>query len=381
MAELDKNVLRELRGRIDEVDSTLVRLLARRRELVTMVADLKREHGLPVYVPSREKQLIAERRAEASKQGVSPDMIEDILRRVMRESYQAEETSGFKTVNPQARKIVIIGGGGGMGRAFSRLLRLSDYRVKVLEKDSWDQAPGLLNDASLVLVSVPIDLTQDVIRRLEGKIPDDCVLADLTSVKKEPVDCMMEIHQGPVVGLHPMFGPKTESLAKQLIVVCHGRMREKYQWLLDQFKLWGAVLLEADAAQHDQKMAIIQALRHFTTYVYGVHLCEEQVDLEEALRFSSPIYRLELGMVGRLFAQNPHLYAEIIFSSSEGRHMARRLMERFAEQLAILESGDKGSFEAQFEKVRHWFGDWSQKFLKESSFMIEKVYEKSDRES
>ena len=39
------------------------------------------------------------------------------LRRLMRESY-GSESAGFKCVNPNARKIVIIGGRGGMGKIF-----------------------------------------------------------------------------------------------------------------------------------------------------------------------------------------------------------------------------------------------------------------------
>lgn len=213
MTELNPNILRELRGRIDEVDSTLVRLLARRRELVGQVADIKREHGLPVYVPEREKQLLADRREEALRHGVSPDMVEDLLRRIMRESYQAEEGSGFKNVHASAGPMVVIGGGGGMGQAFCRLLRLSGYQVQVLEKDDWDRADDLFENASLVLVSVPMDFTQAVIEKLRGRLPEHCILADLTSVKKMPMEAMLAAHSGPVVGFHPMFGPSTQSLA------------------------------------------------------------------------------------------------------------------------------------------------------------------------
>jgi len=59
-------------------------------------------------------------------------------------------------------------------------------------------------------------------------------------------------------------------------------------------------------------MAYIQVMRHFNTFVYGQHLKGEDPNLESLTMFSSPIYRLELAMVGRLFAQSPQLYADII---------------------------------------------------------------------
>ena len=64
--------------------------------------------------------MLASRRQEAENLGVPPDLIEDVLRRVMRESYVSENDKGFKTLCPQLRPIVIIGGNGQMGRLFNR---------------------------------------------------------------------------------------------------------------------------------------------------------------------------------------------------------------------------------------------------------------------
>ncbi len=61
-------------------------------------------------------------------------------------------------------------------------------------------------------------------------------------------------------------------------------------------------------------MGIVQSLRHFATFAFGQFLKRRQISLSRTLEFSSPIYRLELGMVGRLFAQDSSLYSEIIFA-------------------------------------------------------------------
>ena len=44
--------------------------------------------------------MLASRRAEAEALGVPPDLIEDVVRRVMRESYSSENDKGFKTLCP-----------------------------------------------------------------------------------------------------------------------------------------------------------------------------------------------------------------------------------------------------------------------------------------
>ena len=103
--------LTALRDQIDEVDKALLSLLAKRLELVAEVGEVKSQYGLPIYVPEREAAMLASRREEAAALGVPPDLIEDVLRRVMRESYSSENDKGFKTLHPNLRPVVIVGGG------------------------------------------------------------------------------------------------------------------------------------------------------------------------------------------------------------------------------------------------------------------------------
>ncbi len=173
-----------------------------------------------------------------------------------------------------------------------------------------------------------------------------------------------------VLGLHPMFGPDSGSLAKQVVVWCDGRKPEAYQWFLEQIQVWGARLHRISAVEHDQNMAFIQALRHFATFAYGLHLAEENVQLEQLLALSSPIYRLELAMVGRLFAQDPQLYADIIMSSERNLALIKRYYKRFGEAIELLEQGDKQAFIDSFRKVEHWFGDYAQRFQSESRVLL-----------
>jgi len=361
--------LTALRDQIDEVDKALLDLLARRLELVAEVGEVKSRYGLPIYVPEREASMLASRRKEAEALGVPPDLIEDVLRRVMRESYSSENDKGFKTLCPELRPVVIVGGKGQMGRLFEKMLTLSGYQVKILDKGDWEQAETMLSDAGMVIISVPIHLTEQVITELP-KLPDDCILVDLASVKNRPLQAMLAAHSGPVLGLHPMFGPDSGSLAKQLVVWCDGRQPEAYQWLLEQIQVWGARLHRISAVEHDQNMAFIQALRHFATFAYGLHLAEENVNLEQLLSLSSPIYRLELAMVGRLFAQDPQLYADIIMSSGRNLELIKRYHQRFGEAITLLEQGDKQAFIDSFRRVEHWFGDYAKSFLMESRTLL-----------
>ena len=371
--------LDRLRDAIDDVDRRLLDLLAERRDLVAAVARWKTEHGVPVYVPAREAALLEARRREAAARGVSPDLVEDLLRRIMRESYRAEGDHGYRCVLDDPRPVVVVGGHGAMGRLLGDLFARSGYPVRVLGEDDWDRADDLMAGAGLVLVSVPIDRTAAVIDRLRGRVPADAVLADVTSRKAEPVAAMLAAHAGPVVGLHPMFGPGTGSLAKQVVVRCAGRDGAAAAWLADQLRIWGATVVDVDPDEHDRAMALVQALRHFTTFVYGRHLQQEDADLAAMLAVSSPIYRLELAMTGRLFAQDPELYGDIIFGSDEGLALTERYGARFAEAVDMYRRGDRDQFRREFASVRDWFGPLAAAFLAESNALLAQADDRVDR--
>jgi chorismate mutase/prephenate dehydrogenase len=366
--------LTELRDKIDAVDQKLIDLLAERLGLVGEVGEVKTKHGLPIYVPEREAAMLAKRREEAVAKGVPAALIEDILRRTMRESYASENETGFKTINPDMKRIVIIGGNGLLGKRFVEMFKLSGYQVDILGRSNWDQAEQICSQAGLVIVGSPIDVTEDVISQL-SYLPEDCILADITSVKDAPLKAMLDVHKGPVVGLHPMFGPDISSFAKQVIVYCDGRGETKYAWLIEQMKIWGSHLYNVKASTHDESMTLIQALRHFTSFVYGVHLQAVDADLEQLLDLSSPIYRLELAMVGRLFAQEPALYADIILSQKGNLDMIKRYHQHFSDAIELLENSDRDAFIKRFESVTDWMGDYSKLFLDESRVMLQQAHD------
>lgn len=368
--------LKDLRSEIDSLDRELIQLFAKRLELVSQVGKVKHQHGLPIYAPEREIAMFQARRLEAEKAGISADLIEDVLRRFMRESYANENQFGFKTINPDIQKIVIVGGYGKLGSLFARYLRASGYPISILDREDWAVAENILTNTDVVLVSVPINLTLETIERLKPYLTENMLLADLTSVKREPLAKMLEIHSGAVLGLHPMFGPDIASMAKQVVVRCDGRFPERYEWLLEQIQIWGAKVYQTDATEHDHNMTYIQALRHFSTFANGLHLSKQPVNLANLLALSSPIYRLELAMIGRLFAQDAELYADIIMDKPENLAVIESLKQSYEESLKFFENGDREGFIKTFNQVREWFGEYSDLFMKESRHLLQQANDK-----
>ena len=82
--------LDDLRRDIDEVDREILRLLARRMQLVLQVGDYKRKHDLAVYDPERERRML-ERLASNSPAPLSAESAKRIFERLIDESRSLEQ--------------------------------------------------------------------------------------------------------------------------------------------------------------------------------------------------------------------------------------------------------------------------------------------------
>lgn len=369
-------ILESLRRDIDSLDERMVDLLAQRSRKVQEVVALKKARRLPVYHPAREEDLISQRRAQAVQAGLDPDHIEELYRSIMRQSRVRQTVQVTRTgVRPGAR-VLLVGGRGKMGSYFNRWFSGAGYEVRILDIDDWPQVDALCAGIDLAFVTVPIDRTVDVVRQLGPHLPAQCLLADITSVKQAPVEAMLASHAGPVMGLHPLFGPTTSTMDKQVVAATPGRDPEACQWLLDQFTAWGNIVLTLPASEHDDTMAIVQALRHFAVFVFGDFLCQRNVNLPRTLELSSPIYRLELGMIGRLFAQEPALYAEILFATPERRALLREFLDALAAHRGMIDAADKAAFCREFSRITTWFGPFCEQAMRESNFLIDKLVER-----
>jgi chorismate mutase/prephenate dehydrogenase len=368
--------LEHLRLKLDAIDQQIVSLLSKRQAEVERVFQLKKLHNIPVYHPAREENLISRRRNQGSKAGLDPDYIEEIYRRILRQS-RAEQTAQMAQKGIRAgASILLIGGLGSMGQYFHQWFSRAGYEVRILDYEDWPDVDRLCRGIKLAIISVPIEITVSVIQKIGPHLPVDCVLADITSIKEIPLNTMLKAHKGPVIGLHPLFGPTTSTMDKQIVVVTPGRDIAGCQWVIDQFNAWGSIILQVEAHEHDRIMSIVQTVRHFATFAFGQFLRRKQIDLARTLEFSSPIYRLELGMVGRLFAQDPSLYSEIIFASAERCSLLREYLDSLTDNLDMIEKGDKEAFLSEFNKIAEWFGSFSEQAMRESTYLIDKLIER-----
>ncbi|MUG91038.1 prephenate dehydrogenase/arogenate dehydrogenase family protein [Scytonema sp. UIC 10036] len=269
------------------------------------------------------------------------------------------------------RRVTLIGGRGMMGRFFSQRLSAAGHHVSILEQDGWEQAEPLLGKANLVLVCVPIEFTIEVIRKAVKYLAPTTALADIASIKAPIVQAMLEYHSGPVMGLHPMFGPGVKSFLSQNVVVCPGREVEAFQWLVDLIENDGGKLIVCPPEEHDEIMVAIQAIRNFTTFGLGVFLAEEGIDIRRSLDFSSPIFRLEIGLISRLLSQSAPMIVDIMLATPQRRDAICRLANTFQKLAQFVMQCDRDTLIHEFKTAHSCLAEDINCTLEESTHVID----------
>ena len=223
--------------------------------------------------------------------------------------------------------ILILGGTGETGSWFARYFKEKGFdvavwgpsgKVEVAERLGVRYAQDMMREvekSDIVLVSVLIEKTVEVIREVAPHMHPGSLIMDVTSIKSGPVKAMKTYAPKgvEVLGTHPMFGPTMAALRGQTIILTpvEGKTGKWLPIMQSLFESDGAHVEILDAEEHDEIMAVVQALTHFAYIGIGAALRTLDFDVERSRRFMSPVYEIMIDFVGRILDQNPELYASI----------------------------------------------------------------------
>jgi prephenate dehydrogenase len=253
-------------------------------------------------------------------------------------------------------KAGIIGGTGRMGKLFGPVFARAGYEVLLSGRKTELTNADLARQCDIVIVSVPIRDTVRIIGEIAPLLARNQLLCDLTSLKAGPVEAMLQ-SKANVVGLHPMFGPTVSSLKGQTIIACPARvephLRER---LLGIFRHEGARCTIATPEEHDRMMAVVQGLTHYVTLCMAESIRRLGVDIGATRDYTSPVYQIEISLIGRLLSQDPELYADILQLNPHVPEVLSACTSSAGDLAGIVGSKDPELFRAFFDKNSRHLG-------------------------
>ena len=186
--------------------------------------------------------------------------------------------------------------------------------------------------ADIVLLCVPIAAMPEALRKLRPHLNGRQVLADIASVKIQPIAHMQEAYAGPVVGTHPLFGP--EASGDLRVAVCPGAQAGEADILLveELFTRIGCAAFRTTAQEHDEAAAYIQSLNFVTSAAYFAALAEHP----EFLPFLTPSFQRRKEAAHSMITKDGPLF-EALFEANPASQDAVRKYRAF---LNLAAGGD-----------------------------------------
>ena len=363
--------LRALRLALDAIDERLFEAAADRSKIVAQIAAHKGASGKALFDRDRERIVQQRHSALGAKAGLPASVSKALSKAVLGGSHAQQAAEVERTNVP--RRFLLVGGRGGMGQFFSQALEARGHTVDLLDLGEEERLPSAVSRADIVMVCVPMACAVDVASRVAPLMRPEALLCDINSLKMEICEAMGRLGDCEVLGLHPMFGPTVDSMLRQKVVVCDVKSGPLGAWLRQEIGHLGAELVESDPLTHDRMMAVVQVLVHFNTIVTGEALRRSGASVEESLVFTSPIYRLELAFVGRLFAQDPKLYAEILMRNPVGGEIRTHFLAAARAVDSVVESGDREAFVSLFRAAGSTFSDFGREAMRLSDDLIARL--------
>ncbi|UCC17336.1 MAG: prephenate dehydrogenase [Dehalococcoidales bacterium] len=224
-------------------------------------------------------------------------------------------------------RVSIIGGYGKMGRWIADFLSRDGKDVVLYGRDKEKLlAAGhelgvdietdlsrAVDDAGLIIVSVPIDSFNNVIKKLKPCLFAGQVVMDVTSVKVMPVRIMHEyLDNVTILGTHPVFGPGARSARNQNFILTPTNETEQAiaDKVSDNLTEKGGIVTMMTPEEHDHLMGVVLGLSHFIAIASAdVLLGFEQLQKMKAI--GGPTYRVLLTLAESVITEDPELYASI----------------------------------------------------------------------
>ncbi|MDE7240424.1 prephenate dehydrogenase/arogenate dehydrogenase family protein [Desulfovibrio sp.] len=232
-------------------------------------------------------------------------------------------------------KTVIVGSRGRMGEMLLRRAREAGLDVAGVDQPLTPaELKTALDGADLALLCVPAAVFAEVAEAVTAQLAPGAILADITSVKERPLRQMERLWAGPVVGTHPLFGPKPAPGADQPVAVVAGKGAEEAHVARVEgfFTALGCRSFRCSAATHDRAMARIQNTNFITNLAYFALLAGE----EELLPFLTPSFERRKAAAAKMLTEDAELFGGL-FEANAHSHEAVR---QYRKMLNVAAGGD-----------------------------------------
>jgi len=234
-------------------------------------------------------------------------------------------------------------------RSKEKLLRIRDeFGVKIADN------VNAIKNADRVLICVPIENFEDVVKEIHSHIQPNQVVMDICSIKEIPVKIMHKyIKTGTTLGTHPVFGPGVKNIKNENFILTP--ISNKENVFAEKFKGWleekGANVFIMSPRKHDELMSEVLGLPHFL----GLVVCDtllEYGNFLEIKKVAGASYKMLLTLAEAVASEETKTYTNLQMNLPEIEKIEHLFLEKSREWLDLIRRKDKVAFANKMELVK-----------------------------
>jgi prephenate dehydrogenase len=267
------------------------------------------------------------------------------------------------------RNMTIIGGSGGMGKIFARYFknhgfdvtlyaRNEDRLIKVakeLEVKYMTVLQDSVKNADIVMVSIPISSTPEMIREIAPFLKENTILFDISSIKFSVIKVLDEVrNRYPIncISLHPMFGPGIESMENYVIIILKVGGTKEYSNLVNKLlqllRSDGLILTETTQDLHDKLVALTLGIPHMINIIFLNLLKNTNFSLSELTKYTGTTFLLQKVFAESIIQREMEMFGEIQMENHEFLSVLDLFENLIKEYKTIIHNKDVNGFKEIF---------------------------------
>lgn len=268
------------------------------------------------------------------------------------------------------QRVLILGNNGGFGRRFTDLLGAAGIEVSGIDLspstdsaiDSYRSADVTQPDSKTLAAARSVDglflcLPESVafaaLERFSPHLASETLVVDTLSVKTPLARRLRSLRQDlQLLSINPLFAPDLEFSGQNAVAV-ELRSGARAEQFLDLLRASGIRVTRLTAAEHDRRMALIQAATHAAVLSYG--LCLQRAgffDLTEMESISTPPHRALLALLARILDQDPEVYWHVQLDNPYAGAARRELLASLEDFDAMIGSQSSNRFREALMAIR-----------------------------
>ncbi len=197
----------------------------------------------------------------------------------------------------------------------------------------------------LLINAVSLDRTTELFKEINPYLPENCIIADITSVKSGLAEYYEKLGRR-FVSTHPMFGPTfgdVKDLSDENAIIISESDEEGKAFFREFYSRMKIRIHEYSFMEHDETIAYSLSIPFSSTMIFAACMKEQEAP--------GTTFKKHLSIARGLLSEDDYLLSEILLSPfSLGQ--VERINEQLEALIGMIKSRDKEQLKEFFGRLR-----------------------------